>query len=133
MGQHLVHRAIEPLLREAEDSEHDETQVAHRGICHQLLHVGLHHRNQRAVEDADNGQDHDPSGAVARRVRKHRHAKTQQPVGAHFQHYGRQHYRARGRSFDVRVRQPGVQREYRDFDGECDEEAEEQPQLLAAR
>ncbi len=56
VGQHLVHRAIESLLRERKNSKHDETQVAHRGIRHQLLHIGLHHRHQRAVDDADDGQ-----------------------------------------------------------------------------
>ena len=66
--QHLIHRAVEPLLRERKDSEHHESQVAHRGIRHQLLHVGLHHRDQRSVDDAGDGECRDPGrGLRARR------------------------------------------------------------------
>ena len=45
-----------PDLREAEDAEHHESQVADRGVGDQLLDVRLHHRDQRAIDDADDGQ-----------------------------------------------------------------------------
>ena len=54
----------------------------------------------------------------------------QNSVGAHLQHDGRQHHRAGGGRFHVRVRQPGVQREQRHLDGECHEESQEQQHLL---
>ena len=105
MVQHLVDRAVEALLREGEDSEHDKSKVAHRRIRHQLLHVGLHHRDQRAINDADDGQRDDPAGALLRGAGKHRDTKAQQPVGAHFQHDGRQHDRAGCGRLDVRIGQ----------------------------
>ena len=67
----------------------------------------------------------------ARRFGKHRQAEANQSVGSHFQHDGGQHDGAGGGRFDVRVGQPGVQREQRNLDGEGEEEREEQQHLLA--
>ena len=103
MIQHLVNRAIETQLREAEDAENDEAQVAHRRIRHQLLHIGLHHGHERAIDDADNRQHDDPGGARARRLRKHRQAIAHQAVRSHFQHDGREHDGAGGGRLNVRV------------------------------
>ena len=49
-------RAIESDLRKREDSQDDEAQVAHRRVSHQLLHIGLHHGHQRAVQNSDDGE-----------------------------------------------------------------------------
>ena len=54
--QHLVDRALHALHVQRADAEHDEAEVADARVGHQLLHVGLHHRHQRAVDDADDGQ-----------------------------------------------------------------------------
>jgi len=70
MGQHDEHGAVQPHLRKAEDAEHDESEVADRRIGDQLLHVGLHHGDQRAVDDADQGESHDPRSVVARLLGK---------------------------------------------------------------
>jgi hypothetical protein len=64
--EHLVDRAVDAGLGEAEDAEHDEAEVADRRIRDQLLHVRLHHRDQRAVDDADDGERDDPRGVAAR-------------------------------------------------------------------
>ena len=64
--QHLVNGTVEALLGEGEDSQHHEAEMADRGIRHQLFHVGLHHGHQRAVDDADDGENDDPTGAGAR-------------------------------------------------------------------
>ena len=52
--QHLVDRALQPSSRE--QAEHDEPEVADARVRDQLLHVGLDHRDERAVDDADHGE-----------------------------------------------------------------------------
>ena len=77
MRQHHHHRAVEavqvvldalnavPATRSAfrperhEDAERDEAHVADRRIGDQLLHVRLHERDQRAVDDGDHREDDD--------------------------------------------------------------------------
>ena len=71
------------------------------------------------------------STAIERRktmrgLRKQRQAEAQHAVGAQLQHHARQHHRARGGRFGVRVRQPGMQREERHLDGKGQEERAEQ-------
>ena len=53
--EHLVDRAFHALGAQRGDTEHHKTKVADRGVGHQFLHVGLHHGDQRAVDDADDG------------------------------------------------------------------------------
>ena len=65
VGEHLIDRALHALHVHRADAEHDEAQVAHRGVGHQLLHVRLHHRDQRAVDDADDGEQRDPRRELA--------------------------------------------------------------------
>ncbi len=67
---------------------------------------------------------------AARGVGEQRKTEADQAVGAHFQHDGSQHNGTGGGRFHVRVGQPGVQREQRNFDGEGEEEGEEQQQFL---
>ena len=63
------------------------------------------------------------------RVREHRQVEPQEPVGAHLQQHAGKDDAARGGGLDVRVRQPGVEREHRDLYGERQEEREEHPVL----
>ena len=130
--QHLIHRAVEPLLREGKNAEHDESQVAHRGIRHQLLHVGLHQGDQRSVNDAGDGEPDDPGRGLVRGVRGTA-AGSSAPVRSVpiFSMTRGQHDGTRRGRFDVRVGQPGVQREQRDLDREGDEEGQEQQHLRA--
>jgi hypothetical protein len=66
-------------------------------------------------------------GALRRALGEESEVEAQQAVGAHLeQHSGEQHGTGGG-SFDVRVRQPGVEREERHLHGEGDEESEEEP------
>ena len=60
-------------------------------------------------------------------LREQANVEAQQTVGAHLQQHAGQQNRAGGRRFDVRVRQPGVQREQRHLHREGDEEAEKEP------
>ena len=57
--EHLVNRAVDALGVERENSEHHETQVTNRRIGNQALEIGLHHRDQRAVDDPDHGERHE--------------------------------------------------------------------------
>ncbi len=59
--EHLVHRAVEALLRKGEDAQHDKPEMADRRIRHQLFHVGLNHRDQRAIDDSDDRERDDPA------------------------------------------------------------------------
>ncbi len=54
--EHLVERALHALHVHRAQPEHDEAQVAHARVGHQLLHVRLDHRDERAVDDADDRQ-----------------------------------------------------------------------------
>ena len=45
-----------PCGVQGEDAQHDETQVADRGISDQFLHVLLRIGDERAVDDADDRQ-----------------------------------------------------------------------------
>ena len=132
MVQHLVDRALQALQVHGRDAEHHEAQVAHARVGHQLLHVRLHHRHQRAVDDADDGEAAQVRREVHRRVGEQRERETQQAVGPHLQQDAGQDDRpGRGR-FDVRVGQPGVEREQRHLDGEGHREGQEEPHLQLA-
>src|SRR5208282_2290242 len=109
-------------------SEDDESKVTDRGVGDQLLHIRLHQRNQRAVDDADQRQYHDPGRVAVRLLGKEADVEAQQAVCAHLQQHTSQEHRSSGGRFHVRVGQPGVQREDRDLHREGDEEAEEEPQ-----
>ena len=74
----------------------------------------------------------DPGARFAGGVREQRQTEAEQTVGAHLQHHAGQHDGAGGGCFDVRVGQPGMQREQRNLDGERDEEGQEEQQLLGA-
>src|SRR5580692_2418745 len=127
VGQHDEHGAVESRGGEAENSEHDEAEVADRRVGDQLLHVGLNHGDERAVNDADQRQRHNPPLIVAGLFGKQAEVEAQQAVGAHLQQHSGQQDRAGGGRFDVRVGQPGVEREQRNFHREGEEEAEEEP------
>jgi hypothetical protein len=109
------------------EAEHDESQVAHRRICDQLLHVRLHHRDERAVDDADHGEQAEPGGEVERRRGEQREREPQQAVGPHLQQHAGEDHGSRGGRLDVRVRQPGVEGEERHLDRKRDSEGEEHP------
>ena len=63
---------------------------------------------------------------LVRLSREERGVKAQQSVDTHLQQHAGEKHRASGRGFDVRIRQPGVEREERDLYGERYEETEEE-------
>ena len=127
MRQHDEQRTIQPRLCETENPQHHKAQMAHRGIRDQLLQVGLNHRDQCAINNANEGERHDPRSVAARLLGKKAQVEAQHPIGAHLEQHSRQQHRTRGGSLHVRVGQPRMKREERNLYGECQEESQEQP------
>ena len=111
VAEHLVDRAFNGFRPEHENSQHAESQMGDGGISHQLLQIRLHHGHQRAVNDADDGQHANDGGKFPRGLGEKRQAKTQHAVGSHLQENSSQDHRARRGRLNVRVGQPGVERE----------------------
>jgi hypothetical protein len=120
--------------REAEeDAQRDEPHVCDRRIGDQLLHVLLHERHEADVDHGDQRQrDHEGVEGGAG-IRGDRQREAQEAVAAHLQHDRGQDHRAAGRRLDVRIRQPGVDREHRHLHREGGEEGHEDPVLLGHR
>src|SRR5467141_3913467 len=103
--------------------------MADRRIRDELFQIRLHHRYQRAVNNADDRQHRDPACRTPRSLREERQAEANHAVGAHLQQHARQHHRAGRGRFHVRIRQPGVQREKRHLDRKSEEERQEEEHL----
>ena len=132
MRQHHEGRAVQPRLRKAEDSKHHEAQMADGRIRNQLLHVGLNQRHQRPVNNADQRQNHDPPRVGSGLFRKQPQVEAQHAVRSHLQQNASQQHRPGGGRFHVRVGEPCVKREERNFNRKSDKESQEQP-LRCAR
>ena len=99
-----------------------------------LLEVGLHQGDERAVDDPDDGQRQNDRRERSDRSRadgKSGMRKPKEPERPHLEHDAGEDHRARGRRLDVRIGQPGVEREHRHFDREREEERHEQSQSVA--
>ena len=66
-------------------------------------------------------------------LRKQGNRETHQPIQSHLQQNAGQDHRTRRRSLGVSVRQPSMEREHGDLDGEGNEESPEQPDLHLER
>src|SRR5713101_3714819 len=130
VGKHLEDGALHGNVLEGEDAEHDEAEVADAGIGDEFFQIGLDESDQRAVDDADNGEGGDNRGGAVRSVGEERQAEANHAVGAHFQEHAGEDDGAGGGRFHVGVGQPGVEREERDLDGKSQEEGEEEVHLL---
>ena len=64
---------------------------------------------------------------IHRGAGKERHGEAQEAERAELEHDAREDHRARRRRLDVRVGQPGVEREHRHLHGEREEEGAEEP------
>ena len=132
---HDHQRALHALHGEREDAEHHEAEVADRRVRDELLEVGLHERHERAVDDADHREHEDrsraPSGSSPP-PGKSGTREAKEAERAELQHDAREDDRARRRRLDVRVGQPGVEREHRHLHGEREEEGAEQPERRAS-
>jgi len=122
---HLEHRALNTLKVESEQAGGHEAHVTHGGVGHQLLHVRLNERHGRTVDDADDGEDHDPRHRFHRNLREEPDTETDHPVHAHFQEDAGQDDRTCSGGLHVCVWKPGMYREHRYLDGEGYEEPHE--------
>ncbi|MCY1236804.1 hypothetical protein D9M72_494770 [compost metagenome] len=68
-----------------------------------------------------------------RGLRQHRQREPQEPIGAHLQEHAGKDDAACRWSLHMGVRQPGMERDHRHLDRECDKEGKEQPGLNLER
>ena len=129
MRDHLEQRAVDALARHGEDAHGDEAHMGDGGIGDELLHVLLHQRHQRGVDDGDDREREDKRCEMIGRHREHRQREAQETVAAHLQQDRGEDDRAGGRRLDMRVGQPGVDRPHRHLHREGGEEGEPQPGL----
>ena len=113
---------------QGKDAQRAESQVADRGVGNQLLHVLLHEGHEAAIDDADDGKGDHPAADLWTHdhCREKRQREADEAVRSHLQQDARQDDGTGSGRLDVRIRQPRVEREHRDLDGEREEEAEEQ-------
>ena len=109
----------------------DDAHVRHRRVGDQLLHIDLHERNQRGVDDGHDRKREHERREIGRRVRQHRQREAQEAVAAQLQQHARQQHRARGWRLDMRVRQPGMERPHRQLHRKRREEGEPQQICIA--
>ena len=131
MVEHLIDRALHALQVHRAETEDHEPEMADARVRDQLLHVWLHHRHQRAVDDADDGEEGDDRRHRERCLRKERKREAQQAIRAHLEQHAGKDHRPGGRCLDVGVRQPGMEREERHLDGKGDGKGQEEPALHA--
>ena len=105
--------------------------MAHRRVGDELLEIRLHERDECAVHDSDDGkrQDHTANRGVHGRAGEQRQRVSQEPKGSHLQHDGGKNHRSGRWRFDVRIREPCMEREHGDFHRERDRERNEEPDL----
>ena len=128
----LEHAAGQAVRRECENSQRAEAEMADRAVGDQPLHVLLHEANERAINDADQGEhDYDVNNSRAHDgVRgQQREREPDETVRAHFQQDPRQNHGAGRGRFGMRVGEPRVEREHGNLDGKREEETPEEPHL----
>ncbi len=84
-----------------------------------------------AVDDPDERQDGQGGQETGRGVGEEGKGEAQEAVRSHLEEDGGQDDRPGCGRLDVGVREPGVEREHRDFDGEGEPEGQEEPRLDA--
>ena len=131
MRHHLEYRALHALRIHRKEPHRHEAHMGDGGISDQLLHILLHQRDERGVDDRDDRQGIDQRREILRRVREHRQREADESIAAHLQENGGEEDRTRGRRLDMGIGQPGVDRPHRQFHRERSEESEKQPFLQA--
>ena len=126
---HLQHAAGDPLGGEREGPEHDEPEVAERGVRHQPLHVARDTGHDGAVEDPDHAQGEQQRGQVDHGPGEQVEVEADDAVGAHLGHDRGQDDRPPGGRLGVGVGRPRVEGEDRCLHGEGGGEGQEQQHL----
>ena len=143
VGQHLEHRAVDPLgpgvpaeLVAGDgaphaQSEHHVAHVAHRTVGHHPLEVLLGERREGAVDHGDHAEPAHQPGERQAGPRADRVADPEDAVATELEQHAGQDHRDRRRCLDMGVGQPGVHRHHRHLDDEADQEQQEGPDLQA--
>jgi hypothetical protein len=129
VADHLHGRSAERQVAARVGAHQHQAEVAHARVGDQPLQVTLAGGEQRAVEDAGRAEPKGGGRQPPGRVGEERERQAQKTVAAGLQQQpGQHHAAARGR-LGVSVREPGVQRDYRQLDGEGGNEAQHQREL----
>ncbi|EAU45583.1 hypothetical protein R2601_21857 [Salipiger bermudensis HTCC2601] len=131
VADHLEDGTVDALLVGGKDAHGHVAHVSDRRIGDELLHVLLHQRDERGVDDGDGRHPEHQRCHDLGAHREHRQREAQEAVAAHLQQDRRQHDRARGGRLHVRIRQPGVHRPHRHLHREAGEEGEPKHGLQA--
>jgi hypothetical protein len=119
---------VKPAVLRAASAEQHDAHVGDRGIGDHRLQVALLPGQHAAVDQADQGQRHQQALQRLGGVGQHPDG-ADQAVGTHLEQDAGQQDRHRAGRFDVRQRQPAVQREDRHLHAEADQQAKEQRDL----
>ncbi len=120
VAQHLHHHALQRQFVPREHAEHHKSHVADAGIGDQPFEILLRKRQNGAVNNSDHPERHGERRHPNSRFREKGDNKAQHPVGARLEKETGQDDTPRRRGLGVRVRQPGMKRKDRQFDGERD-------------
>ncbi len=118
---------------ERKDAQRHKAQMADGRVGHELLHVLLGEGDDRAVDDADDGQHGDERRVLVCRLGEEGQVEADQTIGAHLQQHAGQDDGAGRRRFGVGVGQPGVEGKDRHLDGEGQEETQEEQVLCPGK
>ena len=83
MCQHHEHRAVQSCLGEAENSKDNEAEVTDGRIRDQLLHIRLHHSDQRAIDNPNQREHHNPRSICSGLFREQAEIEAQHSIRAH--------------------------------------------------
>ena len=106
--------------------------MSNRRESNQTLHVSLGQTTKGTIDDSDDRKKSDPRCPLFGRGRKNRNCDTHETVRSELQQNCRQDDRTLRWGLRVRIGQPGVEWEHRNFDRKADEHSAEDPDLCRA-
>ncbi|MCY1549268.1 hypothetical protein D9M68_854280 [compost metagenome] len=122
--EHLEDCTLHALLIGCEDTHGDIAHVRNRRICDQLFDIFLHQSHKRGVDDSNCRECKDERSEIGRCQREHRQRETQETIAAELQKDTGQNDRACCWCFNVRIRQPCMNRPHWHLDCEGREECQ---------
>ena len=123
MAHHLKHGSADSQRINGTDPHQHKAHVAHGTASDPAFDVVLGEGIEGAVNDVHDSKNHQGRRQGGVRFGKHLHVEAQQCVAAHLQEHSGQQHRHRRVRLAVGIRQPGVEREHRQFHAEADQEA----------
>ena len=129
MVDHLHDCAFDALRVQDKNSQCHKSHVTDARIGDQLFDIGLRQCHVRSIDDRDDRQGNHEFGKCDRGIGQHGKRKSEKSIRSHFKKDTGQDDAAGGRCLHVRIRQPGVQREHGDLDGEGGKEGPEEERL----